>query len=161
MVTVLRALRNVAVLAGLTGIAGAAIAWFVATTADDVRRNRLEAETRVLRELSGIDLVTDVEGDLLRCEQDLVVLRGSGRGYGGEFRLAVAVQGGAVQGVRIIEHAETPGFGDILNAGSAWLESFRDDEAHAVTGATVTSQSVMAAVERTVARLHREGLCAP
>lgn len=156
----LRALRNVAVLVGLTGIAGATIAWFWATTADDVRRNRLEVQTRVLRELSGVDLAADVEGDLLLCKRGLVVLRGAGRGYGGEFRLAVAVQDGAVQAVRIIEHAETPGFGDILKAGSAWLESFRGDEVHAVTGATVTSQAVMAAVERAVARLDHEGLCA-
>ena len=161
----MRALRNVAVLTALLACVGAALAWFASFTKDAVSRNRLAAETRVLRELAGVD-VQAAAGDVLLCENDLVVLRTTGRGYGGEFRLAVALQTGdaagdrrRVRAIRVIEHAETPGFGDILSAGSAWLGSFRDGRVDAVTGATVTSQAVIDAVAQTVARLEREGLC--
>ena len=154
----MRALRNVVVLTGLLAAVGAMLAWFASSIEDRVRRNRLAAETRVLRELAGVD-VDVAAGDLLLCDRGLAILRGTGRGYGGEFRLAVAMRSGKVDGVRIIEHAETPGFGDILNAGSAWLDSFRGGQVDAVTGATVTSQAVIATVERTVARFKREGRC--
>lgn len=157
------ALRNVVVLTALLAGVGAAVAWFAAVTEEDVQRNRLAAETRILRELAGVD-VDAAAGDVLLCDENLAVLRGTGRGYGGEFRLAIAVHTeaggrGQVAGVRLVEHAETPGFGDILAAGSAWLDSFRHGRVDAVTGATVTSQAVIDAVERTVARLEREGLC--
>ena len=122
------------------------------------------AETRLLRELAGVALDDVPVGDLALCQRDLVILRGEGDGYGGAFRLALAVgairQGPPqVQGVRVIEHQETPGFGDILDAGSAWLDSFRHGKVDAVTGATVTSQAVIATVDRTLRRLEREGLC--
>ena len=153
------ALRNIAVLGGLTVIAGAALAWFAAWTADDVAGNRAAAESRILRELAGVD-VAATSGDLLLCERGFAVLRGFGTGYGGAFQLAVAVGAdGTVQGVRVIDHQETPGFADIIAAGSPWLESFRSGDVHAVTGATVTSRAVMAAVQRAVDRMAGEGLC--
>ena len=156
----LRALRNIVVLAGLLALVGAALAWFASSTEQQVQRNRLAAETRILRELAGAD-VDVVVGDVLVCERGLAILRGSGRGYGGEFHLAVALRtaSGKIEGVRIIEHAETPGFSDILDAGAAWLRSFRNDQVDAVTGATVTSQAVIAAVQRTTARLDLKGVC--
>ena len=159
----MRALRNLVVLTGLLAGVGAAVAWFAAVTEEDVQRNRLAAETRILRELAGLD-VEAATGDVLLCDRNLAVLRGTGRGYGGAFRLAVAVRvwegsRGHVVGVRVVEHAETPGFSDILAAGAAWLDSFRHGRVDAVTGATVTSEAVIDAVARTVARLESEGLC--
>ena len=159
----MRALRNVAVLTGLLASVGAALAWFASITEDEVRRNRLAAETRVLSDLAGVSIDAGPGDDQLLCERGLAILHGAGRGYGGEFRLAVAIrtgQGrGTVAGVRIIEHAETPGFSDILDAGAAWLDSFRAGRVDAVTGATVTSQAVIDAVERTTARFEREVVC--
>ena len=98
--------------------------------------------------------------DLVLCERGLVVLRGDGDGYGGGFRLAVALElDGSIKGVRVLEHAETPGFGDILNPPSAWLDSFTTGDVHAVTGATITSDAVKAAVERAVQRARLEDMC--
>ena len=154
------ALRNIAALVTLTAFAGFAVAWFASATRADVERNRLAAETRILRELAGVAIDAPTSGDLLLCDRGQVIVRGTGRGYGGEFRIAVAVgANGKIQGVRVIEHAETPGFADILDAASDWLRSFPDGEVHAVTGATVTSQSVMRAVERVVARADLKTLC--
>ncbi len=163
-------LRNVAALAALAVLAGTGLAWFADLTEDEVARNRLEAETRVLRELVGAAGAGDDEhhpyaladGDLVLCERNLVVLRGGGTGYGGEFRLAVALDlDGSVEGVRVLEHTETPGFGDILDAPSEWLDSFTTDDVHAVTGATITSQAVMAAVDTALQRVRLEDLCKP
>ena len=126
-------LHNVAALAVLTLIAGAALAWFAELTEHEVARNRLEAETRILRELVALGAAggerrpyaVPASGDLVLCERDLVVARVAGSGYGGGFGLAVALDlDGSIQGVRVLEHAETPGFGDLLNAPSAWLDSF-------------------------------------
>ncbi len=154
------ALRNIGALVVLTALAGAALAWFAGFTEDDVRRNRMEAETRVFRELARVDYAAFGDGDLVLCDQGLVVLRVAGRGYGGEFRLAVALGlDGSVSGVRVLEHMETPGFSDILAADAPWLESFASDDVHAVSGATVTSRAVMAAVGRAVERIRQEGMC--
>ena len=158
------ALRSIVVLVGLAALGGAAIAWFAETTNARVRANRLAAETRILRELAGVDFDAAVGGDVLLCDRNVVILRGSGKGYGGEFRIAVAMAANGasplkVQAVRVIDHAETPGFGDILKPDSAWLRAFGTGEVDAVTGATVTSRAVMAAVERTVSRLRQEELC--
>ena len=160
-----KSVRNVAALATLAVLSGFALTWFAATTEDDVAHNRLAAETRILRELAGVDIARPAAGDLVLCDQGQVIVRGVGRGYGGVFRVAVAVgYGGAmptVRGVRVIEHRETPGFGDILDAPSAWLDSFRAGEVDAVTGATVTSQAVKLAVERIAGRVDLLSLCPP
>lgn len=155
-------LRNVAALTVLTLLAGGVLAWFAQLTEEAVAHNLLEAETRIFRELAGVDWKTPTHGDLVLCEQDLAVLRADGDGYGGGFRLVVALNlDGAIQGVRVLEHAETPGFGDILAAPSAWLDSFANDDVHAATGATITSEAVMAAVARAVNRIRRDKMCPP
>ena len=171
-----RLLHNVAALAVLTLLAGAALAWFAQVTEDDVGSNRLEAELRILRELVGGETGAGDgstrearqrrpdgvlgDTDLVLCERGLVVLQGSGDGYGGRFRLVVALNlDGSTKGVRVLEHAETPGFGDILNTPSAWLDSFTTGDVHAVTGATITSDAVKAAVERAVQRARLEDMC--
>ena len=154
------ALHNIAALAVLAALAGFALTWAAVLTRDEVERNRLAAETRILRELAGIDVDAPTTGALLLCDRGQVIVRGDGRGYGGGFRVAVAIGAdGTVQGVRMIEHQETPGFADILAAGSEWLRSFSDGEPHAVTGATVTSEGVILAVERVAAGVDLRTLC--
>ena len=169
-------LRNVAALAALTLLAGAALAWFAQVTEDEVANNRSEAEQRIFRELLGVETGAGDgaswragqglppgamgDADLVLCERGLVVLRADGDGYGGGFRLAVALRlDGSIKGVRVLEHAETPGFGDILNTPSEWLDSFASNDAHAVTGATITSEAVMAAVSRAVNRARLDEMC--
>ena len=152
------ALRKVVVLTTLAALAGAALAWFAAHTAEDIRRNQEAAEARVLRELAGAPVPAS-SGDVLLCDQQLVILRSAGRGYGGPMQVAVALSPeGAVAGVRVLAHAETPGFADILDGASEWLAGFRQGDVDAVTGATVTSNAVRRAVAAAVAR-HRPGLC--
>ena len=99
-------LHNVAALAALTLLAGAALAWFAQVTEDDVASNRLEAELRIFgnslaRKQARATATREArqrrpdgalgDTDLVLCERGLVVLRGDGDGYGGGFRLAVAL----------------------------------------------------------------------
>lgn len=171
-------LRNVAALAALALFAGGVLGWFAQLTDDEVARNRLEAQTRVLRELIGVDAGAGdgapwrtpqrrayaalTDGHLVLCERDLVVLQVAGSGYGGAFRLAAALNlDGSIKGVRVLEHAETPGFGDILKPPSQWLDSFATGDVHAVTGATITSEAVIEAVSRAVDRVRLEEMCPP
>lgn len=88
-------------------------------------------------------------------------------GYSGDIRLLVAVDmEGAVLGVRILEHRETPGLGDRIERDkSDWVEQFRgksitnpppaawapdrrDGTFDTVTSATITSAAVIDAVKR-------------
>lgn len=154
------ALRNIGALLVLTALAGSALAWFAAFTEDEVHRNRLEADIRVFRELARVDFAALGDGDLVLCDHGLVVLRVEGRGYGGAFRLAVALGlDGSVTGVRVLDHAETPGFSDVLAADAPWLDSFTTGDVDAVTGATVTSEAVMKAVAHAVERVRQGGMC--
>jgi electron transport complex protein RnfG len=86
-------------------------------------------------------------------------------GYSGPIRLLVGVRhDGAVMGVRVVSHSETPGLGDQIEHGkSDWIEGFRgrslsdpEPEGWAVerdggafdqlTGATITPRAVVRAV---------------
>ncbi len=151
------ALRGIAVLVLLTALAGAVVAWFAERTKGAIDANRAAAEAKVLRELAGFALRPNA-GDVLLCDQRLLILRGRGKGYGGALKIAVALASdGTVNGVRVLEHEETPGFADILAADSEWLASFGHGEADAVTGATVTSTAVLRAVAEVLQRYRREG----
>ncbi|MFW5909876.1 MAG: electron transport complex subunit RsxG [Thiohalospira sp.] len=88
-------------------------------------------------------------------------------GYGGPIRLLVAVnRDGTLAGVRVVNHSETPGLGDAIEADrSDWIQDFvgrslgdppREDWRvekdggvfDQFTGATITPRAVVAAVRR-------------
>ncbi|HUQ52639.1 MAG TPA: RnfABCDGE type electron transport complex subunit G [Gammaproteobacteria bacterium] len=90
-------------------------------------------------------------------------------GYNAAINLLIGVSpAGVVTGVRAVRHRETSGLGDAIeSAKSAWIEQFsgktlaspdailwavqQDDGAFdAITGATVTSRAVVAAVKNTL-----------
>ncbi len=151
-----RALRSLLLLGALAALSGWAIAWFAGATAERAERNRAAAEARILRELAGVaatESLPSSSGDVLYCDDSVAILRDAARGYGGQLRLAVAFAAdGSVSGVRVLEHAETPGFADILAPDSPWLASFGDGRVDAVTGATVTSEAVLRAVQGAITR---------
>jgi electron transport complex protein RnfG len=97
-------------------------------------------------------------------------------GYSGEIRAIVGVRpDGTVAGVRVLEHRETPGLGDAIEARkSDWIESFRgtalgDPPAEdwtvapdggafdAFTGATITPRAVVRGVYRTLVWFEEDG----
>ncbi|RMG60442.1 MAG: electron transport complex subunit RsxG [Gammaproteobacteria bacterium] len=95
-------------------------------------------------------------------------------GYGGSIHLLVGIRAdGRLSGVRVVEHHETPGLGDAIEAGkSDWILQFRglslDNPPEAqwkvkrdggqfdqFTGATITPRAVVKAV-RNALRYYRE-----
>ncbi len=152
-----QALQGVFVTAALMAAAGAILAAVQQLTEERVRANALAAERQVVRELAGV-AATVPDDSLLLCERDLVLQRDTTRGYGGEvdYIVAFAVDG-RIAGVRVLHHAETPGFADILLPQSDWLAGFgagegegeAEADVHAVTGATITSRAVIDGVTAT------------
>lgn len=108
------------------------------------------------------DAVTVLRGRLGGKPSALVV-DAVAQGYAGPIRLIVGVRyDGSVTGVRIVEHAETPGLGDVFATDrGAWLATFRgrgSDTRWAVAkdggdfdqfaGATITPRAIVAAVRK-------------
>lgn len=167
-----KALQGVVVTAALMAAAGAILAAVQQLTEERVRANALAAERQVVRELAGV-AATVPDDSLLLCERDLVLRRDTTRGYGGEVDYIVAfAQDGRIAGVRVLHHAETPGFADILLPQSDWLAGFGAGEAegegegeaevHAVTGATITSRAVIDGVTATRRRhVEAASVCPP
>lgn len=97
-------------------------------------------------------------------------------GYSGAIRLIVGIhRNGRLTGVRVLEHRETPGLGDQIEARkSDWIESFRGRSLgappaegwtvkpdggtfDAFTGATITPRAVVRAVYRALEWFEDEG----
>ncbi len=86
----------------------------------------------------------------------------SGLGYSGEIELMVGLdEQGAVNGVRILRHAETPGLGanyaapDVLDrfykgrsGGDGWQVKKDGGQVDAITGATVTGRAICDAIAK-------------
>lgn len=141
-------MRAVLVTAALMAAAGAALAGIHELTRTRIEANARAAEREIVRELTGVPAEVP-ETTLLLCDRGFTLRRGSAAGYGGGIDFVVAFSGsGEIAGVRVIEHAETPGFADILDAGSDWLAGFAGDAGavHAVTGATITSRALIGGV---------------
>lgn len=103
-------------------------------------------------------------------------------GYAGPIRLVIGVDAdGSVLGVRVLEHHETPGLGDAIEASkSRWIEQFRGKSLGAppagrwavqrdggefdqISGATVTPRALIASVKRVLeyVQAHHDELYAP
>ena len=157
-----RPLQGVLVTTALMAVAGAILAGVQQLTHERVRGNVAASERQVVRELAGV--ATTVPNDSLAlCERGLVLRRDTVRGYGGDVDYIVAFgTDGEIAGVRVLQHAETPGFADILLPRSDWLAGFRSGEVHAVTGATITSRAVVDGVLGTTERhMAADSACPP
>ena len=93
-------------------------------------------------------------------------LKVTGNGYGGYIRMIVGIDPhGYIEGVRVLEHTETPGLGSKIadkkpgESESPFLEQFNGKDGttvevrkdiDAITGATISSAAVTDAIRRTV-----------
>lgn len=90
-------------------------------------------------------------------------------GYAGPIKLLIGIEySGEVTGVRVLEHRETPGLGDLIEASKTnWLQQFRNTSLGApprtewavqqdggafdqITGATITTRAVVRAIKQTL-----------
>lgn len=84
---------------------------------------------------------------LTACSATADERTGSAPGYGGEVRVSITMDGGRITGVTVLSHSETEGIGtraiEILPGKIAEAGSTQVD---VVSGATVTSNAIIAAV---------------
>ena len=123
-------------------------------TADDIRANREAHAWRVAFDLAGGEFPTaDLrwDGDRLDLPNGVRLRRSSVNGYAGPIEFLAAFRPdrdgtGALAGVRVTGHRETPGLGDFIDtARGPWILQFSDrlpEEVDAVTGATITSEAL-------------------
>ena len=178
-------------------------------TSERIAANELAERLNALKELlqfdeynnePHLDAITVLHPDLLGSEEPLPVYRArmnlepvaavltavTPDGFSGEIRIFIAIYpDGEVAAVRVIEHHESPGLGDLIeHRKSDWIETFtglqtsevvadlrapawtldRDDgDFDHISGATVTSRAVVKAVRNAALyfNAHRAEILAP
>ncbi len=76
------------------------------------------------------------------------VYEGSANGMGGAVKVTVTVSGGKITAVEVVEHSETAGISDpAIEQIPAKIVEAQSTDVDAVTGATVTSEAIKAAVK--------------
>ena len=197
-------LRGAAFLIALAMLAAGLLAGVDRFTAPRIADNIAEQRLKGLRAIlpansydnePHLDIRTARHAELLGSEAPLPVYRArlgqepvaavltviAPNGFSGRIHLLVAIDvDGVVTGVRVIEHRETPGLGDRIEAGkSDWIRGFSDLTSSGprgewvlkrdggsfdqITGATVTSRAVLNAVRNAVIYFadHRREIFAP
>jgi len=76
------------------------------------------------------------------------VYNGSGEGKYGPLTVEVTVEKGKISDIKVLEHSETPGLSDsILEKIPQEIIKAQSAEVDAISGATVTSNAIMQAVQ--------------
>lgn len=150
--------RGIAAVAILALAAGAVLVAVNQLTSTRIANNRTQERLRTIR-----TLVADHPAQTLVWRNNRAQLCGGSEqlqyttaaGYAGDISLIVATDTSTrtVSGVRVLQHTETPGLGDVIEVSrSNWILTF-SGIAHdnvtgidTVTGATITSRAVIAAV---------------
>ena len=158
--------RMVITLFLITGLVAAALAGVNALT-DEVRganqqKKTQEALALVLPSTQGLQqLPLSGEAGIVQAVYtaggDYAVQVAPG-GFDGEITMMVGISQGAVTGISVVSHTETPGLGAVAAAQNAKGEAFRDqfvgqsgnlavgDQIDAMSGATITSNAVVTGV---------------
>ena len=173
--TVMYVLRLALTLLAITAVVAAALAGVNSVTAPVIAASN-EAKTQAAVEavLPGGGQKTDVPAvdagapvsEVYKGENGYAVKVAPG-GFGGAIEMMVGVDNaGAVMGISIIKHAETPSLGAVAAAKGSAGENFRDSfiglsgevlvtkdggEADTISGATITSRAVATGVNAALA----------
>lgn len=137
-----------------------------ALTRDRIHANQQQHELRQITSLAGFipPAHTSWVDDIWKLCNGSVLARERSMGYGGPMKLVMVIgRGGAsgplLQGLRVIQHQETPGLADFLQidpdrqrSEGGWLASLGGRNAEqlarvdTVAGATISSQAVVRGV---------------
>ncbi len=134
--------------------------------------NDLLADTRVLDQAEALALPAGAMANIATYQGEVtavVIPAIAPNGYSGSIRIISAIDTqGSLLGVRVVEHKETPGLGDKIEARkSDWIGSFAGKslsnplpegwkvkkdggEFDQMTGATITPRAVVSAVHRSL-----------
>ena len=77
--------------------------------------------------------------------------QGEGAGKGGMIQVEVTVENGEIAAINVLSHGETPGFADALGTVSAAMVAANQVDVDGVTGATLSSNGLKAAVTAALA----------
>ena len=77
--------------------------------------------------------------------------QGEGAGKGGMITVEVTVENGELSAINVLSHGETPGFADALGTVSAAMIAANQVDVDGVTGATLSSNGLKAAVTAALA----------
>ena len=77
--------------------------------------------------------------------------QGEGAGKGGMIQVEVTVENGEIAAINVLSHGETPGFSDALGTVSAAMIAANQVDVDGVTGATLSSNGIKAAVTAALA----------
>lgn len=153
-------IRTALFLGLLMAAAGALLAGIDSITEPHIEASERQRRQATLKELTGFKIEMRGHEDVAACDRDLVALAVVAQGYGGSMDVVAAFRGGKLWGVRVTRHGETPGFADILDP-SDWIGRIdADSHVDAVTGATITSNAVLRARDKALARWDAETWCA-
>ncbi len=171
-------LRTAAHLGLITSL-GSLLVLVVSGLTEEVRsENRRAAARSGLMELVHTQLPAGIDLDLRRLGESValcdthgvrqsVLIPGLASGYAGEMQFVAAVDSsGHVTGVRVLAHSETPGIGDVVEAGKSpwihglagrerattrWALSRDGGDIDGVTGATITLRGLLHGVREHLA----------
>lgn len=159
-------LRLTVTLLLITGLVAAALAGVNAITKDAIAANQ-EKKTQdalavVLPGVQGLQK-TELTGDTgivseVYVSGESYAVKVMPAGFDGEVTMMVGIENGAVTGISVISHTETPGLGAVAAAQNAKGEAFRGqfvgqsgvlavgNQIDAMSGATITSNAVVTGV---------------
>ena len=90
-------------------------------------------------------------------EEEGEIFTGTAEGYGGDLTVEVEVLDGEILAVRVVEHSETEDLADpALEEVPASIVAEQSTDVDIVTGVTVTSEAIMAAVDAALADVDLE-----
>ena len=170
-------LRLTVTLLLITGIVAAALAGVNAITKDAIAANQekktQEALAVVLPEAGQLKQVA-LSGDTgivseVYSDGESYAVKVLPGGFDGEITMMVGISNGAVTGISVISHTETPGLGAVAAAQNAKGDAFRGqfvgqsglleigNQIDAMSGATITSTAVVAGVNAALAYVANMG----
>lgn len=157
----------------ITAIATFALAFTQMVTEEPIKvqaeKANNEARAVVLEgteEFVPLEISEETYPNILEAHEGLVngntrgyTLKATNGGYGGQIVVIVGIDlEGTISGVRIAQHTETPGLGAKAQEpafyeqyyGKSGSGNLANDDIHAITGATVTSNAVTGAVNHAI-----------
>ena len=119
----------------------------------------LAPETKEITEINDIFIVQNSEGNKIGYAGI-----GVGEGYNGEIKIITLfdISLKHLKGIRILEHCETPGIGskiedpEFLNQFTNKLLPLKEAEIDVITGATISSKSLIEIVNKVYERIKKE-----
>lgn len=161
-----KALKPIVVLSVICIVVAGALAFTNELTAPIIDKAAVEAATKARIELfPDANDFTKLECDLPDVTEvyrangvDGMIVTATGKGYGGAIKVLVAFEkDGTIRRVKIEEQNETPGVGSKITFDNFWdsftslpAEPIELSDINAISGATISSKAVVAAVNAAI-----------